>query len=43
MAAVASSASFPRPQLMNVEHDPPSVLEPLEDHPKYQKVKRGDL
>ncbi|KAK9915945.1 hypothetical protein WJX75_006306 [Coccomyxa subellipsoidea] len=27
---------------MNVEHDPPSVLEPLEDHPKYQKIRDLD-
>lgn len=36
--AIASLSSFPSPQLMNSEHEPPSVLEPLEDHPKYQKV-----
>lgn len=41
MAAVSSSASYLRPELkelMNEEREPPSVLEPLEDHPKYQKV-----
>lgn len=35
---MAVVGTYPRPH-MNVEQEPqPSVLEPLEDHPKYQKV-----
>ena len=35
---MAAAGALPYMQRMNTDHEPPSVLEPLEDHPKYQKV-----
>ena len=35
---MAVAGTLPYMQRMNTEQDPPSVLEPLEDHPKYQKA-----
>ena len=35
---MAVAGALPFMQRMNPEQEQPSVLEPLEDHPKYQKV-----